>query len=157
MHQYSANIFDKLFQINFFVISWRFLHFFVTHLSKVNAAHPRRLLITWQFYFIFSPSSTLALLTISWRPTTVKPIPCQHASSMSSSHRIHTNWQRPLSGVHSVMMEKLSQPGEGGVHAHPLSLYLPSRTELWCTLQLRGQIHFPYFYSTPLCTLQLFL
>ncbi len=34
----------------------------------------------------------------------------------------------------------------------PLSLYLPSRTKLWCTIQLRGQIHY-YFYSTPICTL----
>jgi hypothetical protein len=25
-------------------------------------------------------------------------------------------------------------------HAHPLSLYLPPRTKLWCTLQLTGQI-----------------
>jgi hypothetical protein len=40
-------------------------------------------------------------------------------------------WQRPLSGVHSIMMEKLAQAGVcGGVHAHPLSLYLPSRTKL---------------------------
>ncbi len=31
------------------------------------------------------------------------------------------------------------------MHAHPLSLYLPSRTKLQCTLQLRGQIHSPYF------------
>jgi hypothetical protein len=29
----------------------------------------------------------------------------------------------------------------GGVHAHPLSAYLPSRTKLQCTLQLSGQIH----------------
>jgi hypothetical protein len=29
-------------------------------------------------------------------------------------HRVHTEWQRPLSGVHSIMMEKLSQAGEGG-------------------------------------------
>ncbi len=66
----------------------------------------------------------------------------------------YTEWQRPLSGVHSVMMEKLSQAGEGaGVHAHPLLLYLLSRTKFWCTLQLRGQIHSPYFYSTPICTL----
>ncbi len=28
--------------------------------------------------------------------------------------RIHTEWQRPLSGVHSVMMVKSAQPGEGG-------------------------------------------
>jgi len=33
------------------------------------------------------------------------------------------------------------------VHAHPLLLYLPSRTQLWCMFQLRGQIHTPYFYS----------
>ncbi len=37
--------------------------------------------------------------------------------------------QWPISGLHSIMMEKLSQAGEGGgVHALPLSLYLPSRT-----------------------------
>jgi hypothetical protein len=35
------------------------------------------------------------------------------------------------------MMVKSDQPGEDG----------------GCTLQLRGQIHFPYFYSTPICTL----
>jgi hypothetical protein len=28
-----------------------------------------------------------------------------------------------------------------GVHAHPLSLYLPSPVELQCTLQLSGQTH----------------
>jgi hypothetical protein len=39
-----------------------------------------------------------------------------------------------------------------GVHAH-LSVYLPSRTKLWCMLQLRGQIHSPYYYSAPICTL----
>jgi hypothetical protein len=30
------------------------------------------------------------------------------------------------------------------VHAQPLSLYLPSRIKLWCTLQLRGQVHSSY-------------
>ncbi len=39
--------------------------------------------------------------------------------------------------------------GEGeGLHALPLLLYLPSRAMLWCTLQLRGQIHSSYFSST---------
>ncbi len=57
--------------------------------------------------------------------------------------RMHTEWQWSLSGVYSIMMEKSAQPGE---------LNLPSRTKLWCTLQLRGQIHPPYFYSTPICT-----
>jgi hypothetical protein len=36
----------------------------------------------------------------------------------------------------------------GGAHS-PLSLYLPSCTKgLHCTLQLSGQIHYPYFIST---------
>ncbi len=28
--------------------------------------------------------------------------------------RVHTEWQLPLSGEHSIMMEKLAQPGERG-------------------------------------------
>jgi hypothetical protein len=35
-----------------------------------------------------------------------------------------------------------------GKHALPLSLYLPSRAKLWCTLQLKRQIHSSYFCST---------
>jgi hypothetical protein len=30
------------------------------------------------------------------------------------THREHRVWQRQLSGVHSIMMEKLAQAGEGG-------------------------------------------
>ncbi len=54
------------------------------------------------------------------------------------------------------MMEKLAQAGGwgGGVHAHLLSLYLPSQTKLWGALQLRGQtdpltvfLVYPYMYS----------
>ncbi len=53
---------------------------------------------------------------------------------------------------------KLAQAGGGGgwggaLHAHPLSIYYSSRTKLQCTLQLRGQLHSPYFISTPICTL----
>jgi hypothetical protein len=40
-----------------------------------------------------------------------------------------------------------------GVHAHPLSLHLPSPVKLQCTLQLCGQIHWPCFISTNICTL----
>jgi hypothetical protein len=43
-------------------------------------------------------------------------------------HCIDSEW--PLSGVYSIMMEKSAQPGKWGMHAHPLSLYLPSRTKL---------------------------
>ncbi len=48
------------------------------------------------------------------------------------------------------MMVKSAQPDEGGgaMHAHPLSLYLPSLKMLLCILQLRGQIHSHYFSST---------
>jgi hypothetical protein len=38
----------------------------------------------------------------------------------------------------------------GGARPLPFTLqYLSSRTKLQCTLQLRGQIHSPYFISTP--------
>ncbi len=37
-----------------------------------------------------------------------------------ASHRVHTEWQRPLSGVHSIRMVRV-----GGACPHPL-LYLPS-------------------------------
>jgi hypothetical protein len=40
-----------------------------------------------------------------------------------------------------------------GVHAHPLSLHLPSPVKLQWTLQLSGQIHWPCFISTNICTL----
>jgi hypothetical protein len=40
-----------------------------------------------------------------------------------------------------------------GVHAHPLLLHLPSSVKLQCTLQLSGQIHWPCFNSTNICTL----
>jgi hypothetical protein len=40
-----------------------------------------------------------------------------------------TEWQWPISGVHSIMMEKSALAGEGGgVHAHALSIYSPSST-----------------------------
>jgi hypothetical protein len=55
----------------------------------------------------------------------------------------YIEWQCPPSDIRSIMMEKSAQPGEGGgVHAPPsLSLYQPPRAKL------RGQIHFPCFYS----------
>ncbi len=31
----------------------------------------------------------------------------------------YTEWQRPLAGVHSIMMEKSAQAGEGGVARPP--------------------------------------
>jgi hypothetical protein len=31
-----------------------------------------------------------------------------------ANHRLNTEWQRLLSGVHYILMEKLAQPGKGG-------------------------------------------
>jgi hypothetical protein len=71
---------------------------------------------------------------------------------LRSNHRAHTKWQSLISGVHSIHHDGKISPGcwGWGLHAHPLSLYLPSRTKLqWseCTFQLRGQIH--SFISIP--------
>ncbi len=70
-----------------------------------------------------------------------------------SEHRVHrvataTFWR-------TFHHDGKISPGWWGweVHAHPLSLYLPLCSKLWCTLQLRGQIHSHYFYSTSICTL----
>jgi hypothetical protein len=57
-------------------------------------------------------------------------------------HRVHTEWQLPLSDVHSITSDKLAQFGEGGGARPPHSKL--------CTLQVRRQIHSPYFYSTPI-------
>ncbi len=55
--------------------------------------------------------------------------------------------------IHSIMMEKLAQAGEGrGCTPTPFhSIY--HRTKLQCTLQLRGHIHSQNFISTPIYSL----
>ncbi len=66
-------------------------------------------------------------------------------STDAIAHRVHTEGHRPLSGVHSIRMEKFAQAGEGGERCTPtpLSLHLPSRSKLQCTFQLSGQIYSP--------------
>ncbi|MFN9907018.1 MAG: hypothetical protein ACK56F_13010, partial [bacterium] len=60
----------------------------------------------------------------------------------------------PLSGVYSIMTVNSAQPGDGRAARLPLSLYLPSRAKLLCTLQLRGHRHSSHFFSTSICTLR---
>jgi hypothetical protein len=55
----------------------------------------------------------------------------------------YTEWQRLLSGVHSIMMEKLAQAGEGGDTPTPFHYIYHHGPKLLCTLQLRGQLHSP--------------
>jgi hypothetical protein len=69
-------------------------------------------------------------------------------------HRVHTEWQLPVSGVHSIIrVEKLAQPGEGGGARPPpftlvtitykVAVYAPA--ERADTLPL---FHiYPYMYS----------
>ncbi len=47
----------------------------------------------------------------------------------SSEHRVHTEWQRPLSGIHSIMMERLAQAGEGGARPTLFTLFTISRAD----------------------------
>ncbi len=110
---------------------------------------------TWltRFHCWFFPNSCNQFSPIT-RPKMLALV--QQHFPKSATHRVHIDW---LSGIHSIMKE--NQPrlvkakgGGGVVHAHPLSLYSPSRTKLQCTLQLRGQIHSPYFISIPMHSVQ---
>ncbi len=84
--------------------------------------------------------------------------------SAPTSQHVHNNYHSnntpsplhlPSVVAYSIMMEKPTQPWWrwGGARPPSFPKYLPSRTKLWCALQLRGQIHSPYFCSTPTCTL----
>ncbi len=67
--------------------------------------------------------------------------------------RMHTEWQRPLSGVYFITMEKLALAGEGG-RCTPTpfhSIYHHVESCSVRSMQLGGQIHSPIFIST-LCT-----
>jgi hypothetical protein len=77
-----------------------------------------------------------------------KPKAICRCRAATTDERVQIEWQEPLSGVHSTVMVISAQLGEGWgtLHALSLSLYLPSRAKLWCTIQLRLQIH-SYFSS----------
>ncbi len=75
----------------------------------------------------------------------------------------YTEWQWLLSGVHSIMMVKSSQPGEGGgcmptpfhsVYHHKQSCGVRSNWEGRCTPPPppRGFLLYPYMYSVSLPT-----
>jgi hypothetical protein len=70
-----------------------------------------------------------------------------HAYAGRWGHRVHIDWQRPLSalsGVHSIMMEKLAQAGEGGgARPPPFTLF---------TITYKVSDTPPLISSLPLCT-----
>ncbi len=73
---------------------------------------------------------------------------CDHAGSVhivnnvhggggggGSDHRVHTQWQWPLSGIHYTMMVKSARPGEDGgctpfpfycIYHHQVGVYAPA-------------------------------
>ncbi len=63
---------------------------------------------------------------------------------LSTKSKAHSEWQLPIFGVHSIMMEKSSLAGEGGGGEGarpPHFTLLPSHTKLQGTLQLGEQVH----------------
>ncbi len=73
-------------------------------------------------------------------------------------HRVHAEWQLPLSGIHFTMMEKLAQPGDGwggctstpfhSIYNHLQSCGVCSSWEgRYCTLP--QFLLYPYMYSVP--------
>jgi hypothetical protein len=45
------------------------------------------------------------------------------AAVYDQDHTVDTEWQLPLSGVHSIMMEKLAQSSEDGGALHAISFH----------------------------------
>ncbi len=73
------------------------------------------------------------------RQTICDSLPCCVALYLQFS-TLHTEWQLPLSGVYSIMMEKLAQTGEGAPTISTISfkvvVYAPAETERADTLPL---------------------
>jgi hypothetical protein len=67
----------------------------------------------------------------------------------------YTEWQRPLSGKHFIMMEKLAQAGEvGDAHtAHPPPLTISTITYNVVVYTLAEMADTPLFLLYSLCTL----
>ncbi len=71
------------------------------------------------------------------------------------AHRVHTEWQCPLSGVHSIMMVKSAcLVRVGGAHP-PLFTFLSHHHEQSCGVRYswegRYTPHSPYFFSALIC------
>jgi hypothetical protein len=62
----------------------------------------------------------------------------------------YTEWQRPLSGVHSIMMEKLAQAGEAG-RCMPILLHSVSHHVQSCGVLSSWEGRYPPISTLPLC------
>jgi hypothetical protein len=75
--------------------------------------------------------------------------------SFSLHHRVHTEWQWPVSDVQSIMMEKSALAGGWGVHPHPVSLYCIFHHVQSCSVYALAERAntLPVFHLYPMCTL----
>ncbi len=65
--------------------------------------------------------------------------------------RVHTEWQLPISGELSIMMEKSALNGEGGGARLPPYMFVTITYKVAvCAPSERADIHSTYFTSTPI-------
>jgi hypothetical protein len=69
------------------------------------------------------------------------------------THRVHTEWQWPLSGVYSIMMEKSAHPGESG-GCTPTPFHYIYHHAQSCGVRCR---HTHYSVTHPISTLPLYV
>jgi hypothetical protein len=88
---------------------------------------------SWDFACQLCPTAVQQIAHSSWQdglqkyPDRKRDFPLYVLSLWSrsqSTYNTHTEWQRPLSDVHSILIEKLAQAGEGGgCTPAPLALF----------------------------------
>ncbi len=73
---------------------------------------------------------------------------------VSITEYTHTEWQRPLSGVHSILIEKLAGEG-GGCTPTPLTLFtITYKVALYAPAQRTDTLTLLHLYSYVLCGLE---
>jgi hypothetical protein len=76
-----------------------------------------------------------------------------NAIGQTTEYTIHTEWQQPISGVHSIMGVKSVQPGEGGgARPPPFTLStITSKVVVYAPAERAGTLPlfllYPYMYS----------
>ncbi len=74
---------------------------------------------------------------------------------MMHDHRVHTEWQWPISGVHSIMMEKLALAGEsGGGQTHPPFTLFAITYRYKVAVYAQAEPHSPYFMYSVCMTIK---
>jgi hypothetical protein len=90
------------------------------------------------------------ILYISPTPYQISMLEIQYCSVCYLPRRPSQSIHITQSGNGHFLAYIPPQGGWGGARPHPLSLYLPSRTKLWCTIQLREGRYTPPISPLPL-------